>query len=102
MAVITDESLMTLCTHPSTRVNRPDLERILYTITVVMIKMVIAIMLRGQHSAANSSLYWEMGNKTTSQNSPVHKAGKSDLLSLSLPFKTSSPKLNYKFLWGTE
>lgn len=84
------------------RVNRPDLGRILYTITVVMIKMVIAVMLRGQHSAANLCLYWEIGNKATAQNSPVHKAGKSYLLFLSLPFKPSSPKSNYKFLWGTE
>jgi hypothetical protein len=82
--------------------NRSDLERLLYTITVAMIKTVRAVMLRRQISAANLCFHWEIWNKATPQKSPVQKARELYLLFLSPPFKTSSPKLNYTFLWGTE
>ena len=83
-------------------VDRSDLERLLYTIAVTMTKMVRAVLLRGRISAGNLHFYWEIWTKATSQKSPVQKAGKSYLLFLSPPFKTSSPKLNYTFLWGAE
>lgn len=60
VAVTSDGSLMTLSTLPSIRVNRPDHERILYPITVAMIKMVILLCLEDsvlQQTYASSGKY---------------------------------------------